>query len=65
MRTAAMSYALRGNNTERYMTTEEFEHEAELVRPMLVATAAHMLGSDSEGRGCGTGDACETVGHAW
>lgn len=30
------------------MTTEEFEHEAGQLRPMLVATATHMLGSTSE-----------------
>lgn len=61
MRTAAMSYALRENSTERYMTTEEFENEAELVRPMLVATAAHMLGSDSEAEDA----AQETLAKLW
>lgn len=61
MRTAATSYAQRENNTERYMTTEEFENEAELVRPILVATAAHMLGSDSEAEDA----AQETLAKLW
>ena len=43
------------------MTTEEFENEAELVRPMLVATAAHMLGSDSEAEDA----AQETLAKLW
>ena len=43
------------------MTTEEFEHEAGLLRPMLVATAARMLGSDSRAEDA----AQETLAKLW
>ncbi len=43
------------------MTTEEFEHEAGQLRSMLVATAAHMLGSDSKAEDA----AQETLAKLW
>lgn len=52
---------MRDHIADNNMTTEEFEHEAEQLRPSLVATATHLLGSHSEAEDA----AQETLAKLW